>query len=84
MSQTVILYDSIGFMFEPDVVLFDDFHDPVPYIKEKLKTFDIYDERYQKDLNEITRVEEAQCFIDEYRVSTVKVFHVSCVNPEAG
>ena len=43
MKQVVILYDSTGTMADPEVILYDEIHNPMPYIKSKLKNWDIYD-----------------------------------------
>lgn len=41
MKQVVILYHSTGTMAEPEVVLSDEIHNPMHYIKSKLKNWDI-------------------------------------------
>ena len=56
MKQVVILYDSTGTMAEPEIVLYDEIHNPMHYIKSKLKNWDINDEKYQAHLNDCKTV----------------------------
>lgn len=82
MKQVVILYDTQGTMTEPEVVLYDEIHDPMPYIKSKLKNWDIYDEKYQNDLESCETVEDAQILIDENSIYTMQIHVIDKINPE--
>ena len=82
MKQVVILYDSTGTMADPEVILYDEIHNPMPYIKSKLKNLDIYDEKYQADLNDCKTVEDAQTLIDENSIYTMQIHVIDKINPE--
>ena len=82
LSQVVILYDSCGTMAEPEVTLFDEIHDPMPYIKSKLKNWNIYDEKFQNDIESCPTIGDAQILIDEYAVTTMQIHVITQINPE--
>ena len=82
MKQVVILYDTLGTMVEPEVVLYDEIHNPFPYIKDKLKNWDIYDERYQQALSDCETVGDIQLLIDEYSIHIMQVHVIDKINPE--
>lgn len=82
MKQVVILYDNTGIMAEPEVVLYDEIHNPMPYIKSKLKNWDIYDEKYQDDLNDCKTIGDAQILIDENSIYTMQIHVIDKINPE--
>ena len=82
MKQVVILYDNAGTMAEPEVVLYDEIHDPMTYIKSKLKNWDIYDEKYQADLDDCKTVGDAQILIDENSIYTMQIHVIDKINPE--
>ena len=82
MCQVVILYDSTGTMAQPEVVLYDEIHNPMLYIKSKLKNWDIYDEKYQANLENCKTVEDAQILIDENSIYTMQIHVIDKINPE--
>lgn len=81
-NMVVILFDTEGDMSYPQVNLYDEIHDPTPYIKKMLKNWDIYDDKFQKDLNSIETVEDAQVLIEENGIYTMQIHIVNEVNPE--
>lgn len=81
-NMVVILFDTEGDMSYPQVTLYDEIHDPIPYIKKMLKNWDIYDDKFQKDLNSIETVEDAQVLIEENAIYTMQIHIVNEVNPE--
>lgn len=82
MKQVVILYDATGVMAEPEVTLFDEIHNPMPFIKSKLKNWDIYDEQYQANLESCQNVGDAQILIDENSIYTMQIHVIDNINPE--
>lgn len=81
-NEVVILYDYFGTMTDPEVVLFDELHDPMPYIKSKLKNWDIYDERFKLALESCSTISDAQILIDEYSIYTMQIHVIGKINPE--
>ena len=82
MKQVVILYDSTGTMSEPEVIFYDEIHNPIPYIKSKLKSWDINDEKYQMDLANCKTIDDVQLLIEEHAVYVLQVYIIDKINPE--
>lgn len=63
------------------VVVFDSNNNPMPYLKKHLKSWDIYDEQFQKDLASCETVEDIQTLIEEEAIYTLQVYTVDEMNP---
>lgn len=81
-KMVVIMFHGSGNMISPKVTLYDEIHDPIPYIKKLLKNWDIYNENFQSELNAIETVEDAQALIEKYAVYTMQVHVIDNINPE--
>lgn len=82
-KQIVILYNELETMIDPPVVtLFDEIHNPIPYIRRLLQNWDIYNEKFLRDLNNIETVEDAITLIEEYKVRTIQILVIKEVNPK--
>lgn len=67
----------------PDkVVVFDDQHDPLPYIKEKLKKWSD-DVPYLDAVDAIETVEEAMSIVEEEAMYDIQIYEVDELNPLA-
>lgn len=64
------------------VVLFDEIHSPVEFIKKKLHQLDIYDENYNKNIDTLKTVDEVIEFIDSNNITEIVVYTTSVINPE--
>lgn len=82
MKHIVIIYDALGTMVSPEVVLFTDKGDPLPYIKTKLKNYDIYNECFQVELDCLMDIEEAITLIEEYNIHSMQIHVVDNIDPE--
>lgn len=82
MKQVVILYEQNGNMNCAEVILYDEIHDAVPYIKELLKNWDINNEQYQSQIEEAVTIEDIQVLIEENAIYTTQVHVVDKINPE--
>lgn len=67
----------------PDtVVAFTEDEKALPYIKSKLKSWDIYSDSYQEKLEEVQTVEDAQILIEEEAIYTICIHVVDEIDPE--
>lgn len=82
MKQVVILYEQNGNMNCAEVILYDEIHDAVPYIKKLLKNWDINNEQYQSQIEEAVTIEDIQVLIEENAIYTTQVHVVDKINPE--
>ena len=77
--MTVVIHADLGV---PDkVVVFDDQHDPLPYIKEHLRNWD--DSAVFKDaVDDLESVEDAIALLEEEAIYALQVYEVDELNPE--
>ena len=57
--------------------------DALPYIKKHLKSWDIYNEAFQAQVEAIASIEDAQVLIEEEAIYTMQVFVLDAINPES-
>lgn len=82
-KQVVILYNDLEAMVDPLIVtLFDEIHDPIPYVKKLLQNWDIYNEEFLRDLSKITTITEAQELIDRYNIFQMQIHVIKEINPK--
>ena len=68
---------------EPDKALgFTEEKDAVAYAKKHLKSWDIYDEAFQAEVEDIESVEDAQVLITENAIYTMQIFVLDEINPK--
>ena len=78
--MVVVLNCTMGI---PDnVVVFDDQHDSLPYIKEKLKKWS-NDVPYLDAVDAIATVEEAMSIVEEEAMYDIQIYEVDELNPLA-
>lgn len=78
--MVVIMHCPYG---EPDrVVAFTDANEAVNYAKKHLKGWDIYNEEYQAEVDDIESVEDAQVVIAENAVYTMQIWVVDEIDPK--
>lgn len=63
------------------VALFDEIHSPMEYIKKQLKSWDIYDEDYNRQLDNCQCVNDLIILIDHYNIDCILLV-VDKINPE--
>lgn len=56
--------------------------DAVEYVRKHLYSWDIYDERYQEQLQSIESIEDAQVVIEENAIYTMQIFVLDAINPK--
>jgi hypothetical protein len=57
--------------------------DALPYIKKHLKSWDIYNEAFQAQVEAIASIEDAQVLIEENAIYTMQVFVLDAINPDS-
>ena len=67
--------------YSDHVVLFDNEHDCMPFLKIKLKALDIYDVEYRQSVDSLSNIYDAVEFIDNHNIHEVAVHIVTKVNP---
>lgn len=65
------------------VVAFTDADAACDYAKKHLKSWDIYNEAYQAEVDSIESVEDAQVVIEENAVYTLQIWAVDEIDPKA-
>ena len=77
----VIIHSNLG---APDkVVVFDDQHDPLPYIKEHLRKWD-NDAVFQNIVNDLDNMEDAVMLLETEAIYALQVYEVNELNPSIG
>lgn len=68
---------------DPDkAVGFTEEKDALPYIKQHLRSWDIYDEQFQAVVEDAESIEDAQVIIEEHAIYTMQVFVLDAINPK--
>lgn len=68
---------------DPDrAVGFTEERDAVEYAKKHLKSWDIYNEAFQGQVEEVQSVEDAQVIIEENAIYTMQIFVLDAINPK--
>ena len=68
---------------EPDKALgFTEEKEAVAYAKKHLKSWDIYSEAFQAEVEDIESVEDAQVVIAEHAVYTMQIFVLNAIDPK--
>ena len=81
MKHTIILIDETKYFESPNVVLFDEIHSPIPYIKRYLNYCSIYDVEYRDEVNNIESIDDAKRIIEKWFIKTIRILTVDKINP---
>lgn len=79
-TQTIVVSGKLG--DNNHVVMFDEIHNPIPFIKKQLKQLNIYDTNYQNEVSCLTCIEEVLELIENNNITDVQVYLVEKVNPK--
>lgn len=77
-KQVVVI---IKDQYTEEVVLFDELHDSIPFIKSTLLQLNIYDDEYQASVNGLVSIEDVREFLDNNNIQEVAVYLVTKINP---
>lgn len=68
---------------DPDkAVGFTEEKDAVAYAKKHLKSWDIYDEAFQAEVEAIESIEDAQVVASEHAVYTMQIYVLDAIDPK--
>lgn len=68
---------------DPDRALgFTEEKEAVAYAKKHLKSWDIYNEAFQAEVEDIESIEDAQVVVAENAIYTMQIFVLDAINPK--